>query len=137
VTVLLALSSGFQASARQMFDFSEMSRPGPGPTQAPIQWIPEKLSREKCFLGLWLATYLYLVPRLRIHGAILPHPLYVGRNLLFYLCIDLFEPFLEVVRKYYLVILSQSSIKMMLKYVIMLILMSNMQTTNVLLLAVH
>jgi hypothetical protein len=118
-----------------MFDFSEMSRPGPRPTQPSIQWIPEKLSRGKCGLGLWLATYLHLVPRLRIHGAILPHPLYVGRNLLFYLCVDLFKTFLEIVRKYCPVILSQAS--MMLKYVIVLMLMSNMQTTNVLLLAVH
>jgi hypothetical protein len=53
-----------------------------------------------------------------------------------YLCIDLFKPFLEVVRKYCLVILSQSSIKMMPTYVLMLMLMSSMRTTNLLLLAV-
>jgi hypothetical protein len=45
------------------------SRTALGPTQPPIQCVPETLSR-----GVKLTTYLHLTPRSRIRGAIPPLP---------------------------------------------------------------
>jgi len=42
----------------------------PGPTQPPIQWIPETLSTGQSGRGVKLTTHFHVVSRLRICGVI-------------------------------------------------------------------
>jgi hypothetical protein len=49
-----------------IFLVSTESRPSLGPTQSPIQWILEALTREYSFWGVKLTTHLHLMPRSRM-----------------------------------------------------------------------
>jgi hypothetical protein len=59
-----------------IFLFTTASRPALGPTQPSIQWVPGALSLGVKRPGVKLTTRLHLVPRSRMHGAILPLLLY-------------------------------------------------------------
>jgi hypothetical protein len=49
------------------FPLASVSRPALGPTQPPLQWVPEVLSLGlKHGRGVTLTTYPYLVPRSRM-----------------------------------------------------------------------
>jgi hypothetical protein len=54
-----------------------VSRPALGPIQPPIQWVLGALSAVLSGWGIKLTIQLYLVPRLRVCGAIPPLFLYV------------------------------------------------------------
>jgi hypothetical protein len=50
-----------------IFPLASASRPALGPTQRPVQWIPEVLSAGiKRGRGVTLTTHTHLVPRLRM-----------------------------------------------------------------------
>jgi hypothetical protein len=61
----------------RIFLFTTTFRVPLGPTQSPIQWVPEALSLGVNRRGVELTTHLHLVPRSRIRGAIPPLPQYV------------------------------------------------------------
>jgi len=58
------------------FLFDSVSRLALGPTQLPIQWYWGLLWGVSGW-GMKLTTHLQLVPRLRMHGAMLPLPQHI------------------------------------------------------------
>jgi len=56
----------------RFFLFAAASRPVLGPTQPPIQCLPETLSPGVKRPGRELTIYLRVVPRLRMRGAVPP-----------------------------------------------------------------
>jgi len=46
------------------------------PTQPPTEWIPRALTPRKKWPGMKVTTHLYLAPRLRMQGTMLPLPQY-------------------------------------------------------------
>jgi hypothetical protein len=51
----------------RIFPLASVSRPALGPTQPPVQWVPEVLFPElKRGRGVTLTTHPYLVPRSRM-----------------------------------------------------------------------
>jgi hypothetical protein len=62
--------SGFDSRQGQgLYFFATAPRPNLGPTQPPNQWVQVVPSPE-----VKLTTQIHVVPRLRMHGAILPLP---------------------------------------------------------------
>jgi hypothetical protein len=60
---------------QRIFLLSYVSRPAPGPTQAPLQWVPGVLSPGiKRGRGVMLTTQPYLVPRLGMSRSYTPVP---------------------------------------------------------------
>jgi hypothetical protein len=72
VTRLRVGRPGFDSRRGRIFIFCAVSRPALGLTQSPVQWVPGFFSRNESLHG----AQLYLVPRLRMRGAI--RPLYVS-----------------------------------------------------------
>jgi hypothetical protein len=68
--------SGFDSQRRLGIFLITASRMALGLTQHPIQWVPGVLSLGVKRLGVVLTTYLNLVPRSRMRGAIPPLPQY-------------------------------------------------------------
>lgn len=56
---------------QENYFFSTTSRPASGPTQSPVLWVPGALSQG---VKLNMTTFLHLVSRLRMHGAVPPAP---------------------------------------------------------------
>jgi hypothetical protein len=77
VSIVTGYGLGFDPRQRQrIFPVTSASRPGLGPTQPPIQWVPRALSPGvKRGRGVMLTTHPLLVPRSGKRGAIPPlHP---------------------------------------------------------------
>jgi hypothetical protein len=63
------------AEAKGFFPLASVSRPALGPTQPPVQWVPEVLSPGlKCGRGVTLTTHPHLVPRSRMSRSFTPPP---------------------------------------------------------------
>jgi hypothetical protein len=68
---------GFEfRQGKEIFLLSKPSRPAPGPNQPPVKSVSDLYPGEYSDRGVNLATYLHLVLRLRISGAIRLLPLY-------------------------------------------------------------
>jgi hypothetical protein len=67
---------GYNPRQRQrIFPLVSASRPALGPTQPPIQWVPQALSPGvKCRRGAMLTTHQLLMPRFRKSRNCLPSP---------------------------------------------------------------
>ena len=61
---------------RDFFLFFKFPKPALGPTQVCIQWVSGLFPRSK--VGVMLTSHLYLVPRLRMSGAVPLRPLQSG-----------------------------------------------------------
>jgi hypothetical protein len=60
---------------QRIFPLSSVSRPALGPTQPPVQWVPEVLSPGlKRGRGVALTTHPHLVPRCRMSRSYTPLP---------------------------------------------------------------
>jgi hypothetical protein len=55
--------------------FFTTSRPPLGPTQPPIQWVPELFPPEQSGRGVKLASHLHILSRLRMVGLYLHSPI--------------------------------------------------------------
>jgi hypothetical protein len=68
VSRVTALRAG--RGSEGIFLLTKESRPTLGLSQPYMQWIPEALSQGKSGEGAKLGTYLHLVPKLRMRGAV-------------------------------------------------------------------
>jgi hypothetical protein len=63
----LTRSGSIPGGGQRIFPVASVSRPALGPTQRPVQWVPEVLSPGlKRGRGVTLTTHPYLVPRSRM-----------------------------------------------------------------------